>query len=580
MLSSTIDQLARQVDGERLMAHLSEFARWTKHAGTPGELESLRYVRSQLEGYGYQTELILHDAYVSLPGAARIEAAGETISCITQSFSRSSPANGLTAACVKVGAGAVGDFDCEDIRGRIVLVDGIATPAVSQRAGRAGALGQIHFSPSEYAHEMCISPVWGSPGPDTLAQLPTTVVVTVARADGEMLRRILAENPQAEVTIHAVVDTGWRKTPILTAVKDPPDADKQTPFVMFSGHHDTWHLGVMDNGGANATMLEVARLCVSEVDLWKRGLRLYFWSGHSQGRYSSSTWYADHHWEELESRAVAHVNIDSTGARGNSVLADAQTAPELFALASEAVAVQGGQRLTGHRVARAGDQSFWGIGVPAMFSSLGEQPASEAPPAASFLFSGPGKQGAGTGWWWHTPADTLDKMDEAVAVRDTRVYLHAVFSLLASSVAPLRYADHVARLRRDLAEIAETLGDRFDLGLLLSRAEKLENRCGDLQSRIELATDMDAQRINSCLMRISRALVPIDCTRSDRFDHDPALSLPAYPSLQPLRDMIAADLHSDKEKFLAVSARRGVNRVGYALQQAIDAIEQFNSRYR
>ena len=38
---------------------------------------------------------------------------------------------------------------------------------------------------------------------------------------------------------------------------------------------------------------------------WRRGLRVVFWSGHSQGRYSGSTWYADTHWEELERRAAS-----------------------------------------------------------------------------------------------------------------------------------------------------------------------------------------------------------------------------------------------------------------------------------
>ena len=82
---------------------------------------------------------------------------------------------------------------------------------------------------------------------------------------------------------------------------------------MFSGHHDTWDYGVMDNGGANATMLEVARLFAPERADWRRGLRLCFWSGHSHGRYSGSAWYADTHWDELVRRCVAHVNVDSTG---------------------------------------------------------------------------------------------------------------------------------------------------------------------------------------------------------------------------------------------------------------------------
>ena len=85
------------------------------------------------------------------------------------------------------------------------------------------------------------------------------MVCTVSNADGGTLRERLARGEQPRVTLHAEVDTGWRKTPILVAELDGP-ADADGPFVLFSGHHDTWYFGVMDNGAANATMLEVARL--------------------------------------------------------------------------------------------------------------------------------------------------------------------------------------------------------------------------------------------------------------------------------------------------------------------------------
>src|SRR3954454_21796689 len=49
------------VDRERLNDHLMAFSRWMKEAGTPSEMESLAYVRSVLDGYGYRTYLILHD---------------------------------------------------------------------------------------------------------------------------------------------------------------------------------------------------------------------------------------------------------------------------------------------------------------------------------------------------------------------------------------------------------------------------------------------------------------------------------------------------------------------------------------
>ena len=111
---------------------------------------------------------------------------------------------------------------------------------------------------------MCISPVWGSPSGETQSDLPTTVVCTVSNADGSALRERLARGEQPKVTLHAEVDTGWRQTPILVAEIDGPDADG--PFILYSGHHDTWYYGVMDNGAANATMLEVARLSARERD--------------------------------------------------------------------------------------------------------------------------------------------------------------------------------------------------------------------------------------------------------------------------------------------------------------------------
>jgi hypothetical protein len=83
------------VDGAILMGHMREVARWTKLAGTETELKSLEYFEKTLKAYGYRTELILHDAYISLPGKSKIEVDGETVTSITHSFSRPSPAGGL-----------------------------------------------------------------------------------------------------------------------------------------------------------------------------------------------------------------------------------------------------------------------------------------------------------------------------------------------------------------------------------------------------------------------------------------------------------------------------------------------------
>lgn len=572
MTRPPLELLAEQVSGPRMMAHLEVFDGHTKHAGTPTELESLRYVRQELDEYGYRTELISHEAYISLPGPARVQAPGREMVCITHSFSRSTEPGGAAGEVVYVGPGSEADFARADVRGRIALIEGIANPAASLRASRAGAKGQIHISPHEHLHEMCISPVWGSPTQRTAGQLPATVVVTVALTDGEALKRALERGPLT-ATLHAQVDTGWRDTPILIAELDPPRA-RRPPQVLFSGHHDTWYYGVMDNGGANATMLEVARLAAGRRREWRRGLRVAFWSGHSQGRYSGSTWYADAHWEELAGRLVAHVNVDSTGGRGNTVVSDTTAAHELHGLAREALSAQAGQEFSGRRMQRAGDQSFWGMGVPAIFGNMSEQPAGSEPNAMAAVFGGENRKGNGTGWWWHNPADTLDKMDEEILVRDTRIYLHAVWRLLTDPVLPLDYAEWARYATREFTRLQESAGTQVDLSPLVERAKRLERRARALNQAAGKATGEGVARINESLREVSRWLVPIDYTEGDPFEHDPALGQPAFPSLAPAAGLARLDAGDPRAGFLRTQTIRARNRVAHALAGATEAIER------
>lgn len=548
--SASLSRSLQLLSSERLVAHVQELGRRTKHAGTTEELESLGYIEHELASYGYRTELIRHEAYISLPGGASLLLDDFSPRCITHSFSRPTASGGLELPLVTADA---------DPRGAAVLIDGIATPAAAAAVAAAGALAQIHVSPDEHLHEMCVSPVWGSPGDDQLADLPRTVVLSVSRSDGERLRAAASAHA-SRVRVVAEVDTRWRPTPILIA--ELAEADE--PFVLFSGHHDTWHIGAMDNGGANATMLELARIVAQGRAEWRRGLRLAFWSGHSQGRYSSSAWYADHHWEELEARAVAHVNVDSTGGRGNTVVANATAASEFAELAREAIAAQAGQQFAGVRMHRAGDQSFWGIGVPSIFGNMGEQP-----PDADV------RVGPGTGWWWHTHEDTVDKIDPELLLRDTRIYHHVIWRLLTDPVLPLDYAETARRLREVLDERAAAAAPLLDLERLPDRARELERRATEFAARVR--DGCHTGRANECLRRVSRAVVPIDYTLGDRFRHDPALAQAPLPALADATRLDALDPDSDDARFLASRLMREANRVAVALRDAIAVFDTFLS---
>jgi hypothetical protein len=172
------------VSAQRLLDHIAEFARRRKHAGTDGELESLRYVERALAASGYRTETLFHDAYISLPGAARLAALGREHRCITHSFSQP---GAIEARLVDVGDGDEAGYASRDARGAVVLVDGIATPASTIAARRHGALAQLHVSPHEHLHEMCVSPVWGSPD-DHREQWSSPSPGKLATSSGKRLR--------------------------------------------------------------------------------------------------------------------------------------------------------------------------------------------------------------------------------------------------------------------------------------------------------------------------------------------------------------------------------------------------------
>ncbi|MAM14016.1 MAG: aminopeptidase [Rhizobiaceae bacterium] len=557
-IQGIIDRACGAIDEKVIQADLEEFAKREKLSGTPEELESFRYLEARMKGLGYRTELLMHDAYISLPGPASLDVGGLDFRCITHSFSQAT--SRLTAEVMDVGACRPESFAGKDLRGKIVVIDGMATPYAAVLASRAGAVGQIHVSPHEYLHEMCISPVWGSPDPDTLSELPETAVVTVSDADGRKIRERLQRGEAVSASIVAEVDTGWRPTPLLTAELLPEGADDDCPFVMFSGHHDTWYYGVMDNGSANATMLAVAEALKKDIRHWRRGLRFCFWSGHSHGRYTSSAWYADTHFQELEARCVVHVNVDSTGGRGNSVLTDTPASTELQGLAREAVLAQAGQEILNVRMFRAGDQSFWGVGVPSIFMGMSEQPIDPTKKGVTYAFGQEQRNGSGFGWWWHTEFDTIDKLDMEGLVRDTRVYCHAVARLLCSETLPIDYASWLEDFRETVADLESAVGKLIDFHFLNDRVDALR---GNLTSNLS----------DRVLMRIERALVPLDFTAGDRYRHDSALPAEPYQVLDPIRRLAEETPGTDGARFASVAARQSLNRVVAMLDEALAALK-------
>lgn len=575
-------ELVAQISGARLMDYTAQIARFERLSGSEEERASFRYVQEVLSGFGMPTQLLEHDAYISLPGPARLEVGGAPgPECYTTSFGVNTPPEGVTAELIYCGSGTPAELAGLDLRGKIALLDGLPAAPKSLAVEAAGAVGQINIA-GQHLHWMIISPVWGNPTPDRLDRLPKRPCVTIRSADGEALKARV-QRERVEATLHTQVDTGWRKTPLLLA--EIPGAEEE--FVLFSGHLDSWALGAMDNGTANATMIECAQLLWERRAHLRRSVRLAFWSGHSHGRYSGSAWYADQNWEELHQRCVCHLNIDSVGAKGASVLTEAVVMAETRDLARAVVQEQTGQEFEGRRIGRMGDQSFLGMGVPSLFMSLSEQEPSEDETSRAMTLRLGGRKSGGLGWWWHTAEDTMDKIDEANLVRDTRVYAAILWRLATSPILPLNPAAGTAEVLGLLKGLQEAAGERFDLSRALERAERLAALAAELQGFATRAaadltgagqtgadpTSVDLAELNGLLRAISRALVPINYTAGSAFDQDPALPTPPIPGLDPVRRLAALDPGSDEARFLSTQLVRARNRVEHALLQALTVTE-------
>jgi hypothetical protein len=573
MPKGTERDLYGQVSGRRLMADVDALAQWVRLSGTPEELESFKYAQRQLRAAGCKTTLIMHDAYISLPGPASLSVTqyGDStpigLTCVTHSFSASTGDDATSGAAVYAGNGAPAELGAALVRGKIAVVDGLATPDRVHAAGAAGAAGLVCLNRDPLVHEMIVSPVWGSPGADDVGRLPALPVVSVAAPDGDRLREMVKKGASLRLTTQ--VDTRWRKTPIL--IGDLAGEVEDT-FVMLAGHIDSWHKGAMDNGTANATMFEVARV-LGKTKRY-RGVRFAFWSGHSHGRYSGSTWYVDHHWQELNDRCVAHVNIDSVGGRHAVINRHAYSMPETRGIADRVIREITGGGFEGGRVGRAGDQSFLGVGLPSLLMSLSEQTADSPDASRDFNIRTGGVTG-GLGWWWHTTDDLPDKIDPDVLLRDAKIYVGIMHAFVTEPVLPLDYGATAAAWVKALRGLPREAGRLVDLKPAVAEARRLTAATASLQRAAAAGRARSnrkaAQTINAALMALSRALIPIGYTATGRFNHDAALEQRDVPLLAAATALGGAT--GDAARHLAVRAQRDLNAVRYALRQAADAAE-------
>jgi aminopeptidase YwaD len=550
------DPAAAGISAERLHRMVADLAALgRKLPGSPAADQACAYIGERLAEFGLAQEVELFDSFTSWPERCSVMIDGVAIAANGVAFSTATPPGGLTAQIVEMGQGP-------EVKGAFVLVEGLPRYDACMAAQRAGALGLIAVSHGSQRHYVQASPVWGAPaGPQDLALLPAIPAVQVSRDDADLLRKAVAE--AKPVTLNADIRREWRRAKLPTA-----GIPGREPFyILLGAHYCTWGDGATDNLAGVALLIELAQL-FKQGPQPRYGLKFAFWSGHEQGGYAGSSWYADQFRQSLHDHAIAYLNVDIVGTRGGTTKALRNTTAELNAYArrvldatigiqapeEEAFVEQALKRADKHidprRSARNSDQSFSGIGLAsAQVSAFLPSASPEHLP------------GSGLAWWWHTDHDTIERFEAEVLAVDTLIYRNLLAGLVDAERLPFDCAAMAGDVLAGLRYYREVAPDLDELAQLSPLAEQLAAAIGALPHPANAALSL----------RLGRHLNPILYHARSDFEFDLGRASRILPGLAPA--LTLAELPPDEARMARVVLRRRANRIAHGLSRAIELVE-------
>jgi aminopeptidase YwaD len=215
----------------------------------------------------------------------------------------------VEAALVDVGAGtAATDYAGKDVRGKIVLADGVLSTVQRLAVMQYGAAGIVSDMPNQ-------STAWSGLDPSIVrwghldAMLPQGFAFMVSRAGAAALRAQLASGP---VTLSAQVqaEVGAGHWTVVTGTI--PGSDAGAGEIVYSCHLDHQRPGANDNGSGCVTILESARvlnrlIAAGSLPRPQRTLR-FIWGPEVEGTMAYLSAHPD-----IRQKLRADVHMDMVG---------------------------------------------------------------------------------------------------------------------------------------------------------------------------------------------------------------------------------------------------------------------------
>ena len=576
-----ITDIFSEIDANRMWELVSYFSTLNRESGRSDEHKAFRYIVDQLEQAKIPVDVYEFQAYLSHPISAGLEVYSpvrRSFRALTHSFSGNTPPHGITGEIVFIGSpdfdpGMEMDtslFDALDLKGKIVIADGLVRPWKTRIAQEKGALALINVNATEQLHNMIVSTVWGTPGIDEMGNIPSIPVISISREEGQALIR-MCQRGKVHAAVQSETESDWFPVILPVARIEGRNPDK---FALIHGHLDSWHVGATDNATGNATKLELARVLHTMRDRLNHSIRVAWWPGHSTGRYAGSTWYADHFWNDIFENAIVDINVDSTGVR-NATHAIPKQTYELTDFVSQEVSrfiqrdltADGAEFISVGRQGRHADQSFWnncGSNIRLDFMIPPDHPDCAK------------VGGSGGGFWWHTEHDTLDKADRGCLERDTRLTGLIAAAMVNSDVFPFDHRAVADAILQRLNAIQQICRETYSLEKSLNAATNFKKSCQILHQEVEVAKqktdDSHKDHVNRKMLKLNRILTPAVFTEIDMFRHQPAEPAKDLPGLSRAESLTTLDPDSNRAGFTRAQLIREENRLMHALKQTEEVI--------
>lgn len=560
------EKISSEISVERMMKDIETFSHLERYTGSEDGERAAEIIAQRMEELGIPVKRENYRIYRSLPGKAslKIMIHGSEKTIALTPYVYSGTAENLKADLV-FDEKSLCKTDQKEMESRMksfknkIVLTYESSFSFACAAKRAGALAILTIWKADLAHHGTLGGVWGTPEPEDLeCHYPRIPFVEICKSDGEEIQKLL-ENNTATVSACLQVEMDDKVLPSMMPVARLEGKSKK--FVLVSGHYDSWYEGVTDNGVANAMMMELARVFHENQEDLKRSIVFAWWSGHSDGRYSGSTWYYDQHWEELKENCVAHINLDICGCKGSDLVGFNTSMLEGEAFDKEFLEKYNDEEpIPPVPMARFADQTFWGADVPfAIMPKFGKK--------GEFFY------------WWHTKEDSFDKVDSKIVSRDTDVIAELMVIFSQCKRLPADMTGFLTIMENRLQMIEKETSEDFELSSMWPVFEKLQKTMEQFANALENRQE-DDENMDDYVLRIAGELVRITYTAGSQYHQDPATEEPMFPGLSIAMGLTPENTSTDY--YLAVQTRfvRQRNRLIGQMKQIIESCDNMMYRWK